>query len=59
MNYTEKYEVRKHEGFRYVALHQFDDETDAIEYMDLMAKGSGCWHVIRVMEVTVSSVIKA
>lgn len=59
MNYTEKYEVRQHEGFRYTTLHQFDNETDAIAYMDLMARSSDCWHVVRVMEVTVASVIKA
>lgn len=59
MNYTEKYEVRKKDGASYFVLHQFDDETDAIKYMHMMAKGSGAWRVVRVMEVTVSGVIKA
>lgn len=59
MNYTEKYEVRQRKGAGYLALHQFDDESDAIDYMDLTAKGSGAWYVVRVMEVTVASVANA
>jgi hypothetical protein len=61
VNYTEKYEVRlmNKDHPCGVALHQFDDETDAIEDMHLMARGSGAWRVVRVMEVTVASVSKA
>lgn len=59
MNYTETYEVRKKDGANYFLLRQFDDETDAIEYMHMVAGGSGAWRVVRVMEVTVASVIKA
>jgi hypothetical protein len=59
VNYTERFEVRKKDGASYFVLHQFDDETDAIEYMQMMAKGSGAWRVVRVMEVTVSSIAKA
>lgn len=59
MSFTEKYEVRKKDGVNCIVLHQFDDETDAIEYMQMMARGSGVWRVVRVMEVTVASVAKA
>ncbi|MET9816916.1 hypothetical protein [Streptomyces sp. NPDC006355] len=60
MNYTEKYEVRKktEDGWVSLPLDSYS-EADAIEYMDLEAQGPGVWKVVRVMEVTVASVVRA
>ena len=56
MTYTERYEVRMRDADNcWVVLHQFDDETDAISYMEMVARGPGVWRVVRVMEATVAS----
>lgn len=60
MNFTEKYEVRQHKhGVGYPALDSFEDEATATDYMRQVAQGSGVWQVVRVMEVTMTSVAKA
>lgn len=60
MNFTEKYEVRREShGVTIPANISFDNEGDAINHMDSIARGPGAWRVVRVMEVTVASVSKA
>ncbi|MFJ3084410.1 hypothetical protein ACIPJG_32290 [Streptomyces halstedii] len=59
MNYTEKYEVRrKSRGEEIIGPKVFETETEAIKFMNAIAYGSGVWSVVRVMEVTVASVVK-
>lgn len=60
MNYTEKYELRKiGKSGLVTVLEEFFEEKWALERLELESrKGPGNWRVVRIMEVSVASVIK-
>ncbi|WP_157875599.1 MULTISPECIES: hypothetical protein [unclassified Streptomyces] len=60
MNYTEKYELREIHGNAYTVIDRFDTESEAVIEMGFASRrGPGNWQVVRLMEVSVASVIKA